>query len=219
MVKYNNNIFNEKRRVLIESLRRRENMSESVLQAMSILPREKFVSSPFLNRAYEDTALPIDCNQSISQPYTVAYMTTLLNVKEDDKILEIGTGSGYQACLLALMGARVYSIERITELYEIVKKRFDELGFKINMRLGDGTIGWKEHAPYQGIIITAAAPDIPGSLLKQLAIGGRMVVPVGDRAVQSMYLIRKLSDDNYEKTLTDSFKFVPLVGKEGWKSE
>ncbi len=219
MVKYNNNIYSEKRRTLIESLKLREGMSDSVLNAMSLLPREKFVSPAFLNRAYEDTALPIDCSQTISQPYTVAYMTTLLDINQDDKVLEIGTGSGYQASVLALLGARVFTIERITELFEEAKRKFDELGFRINIRLGDGTIGWREYAPYKGIIITAAAPDIPKSLLKQLAVGGRMVVPVGDRSVQSMYLIRKISEDNYEKTLTDSFKFVPLVGKEGWEKE
>ncbi|TAL70904.1 MAG: protein-L-isoaspartate(D-aspartate) O-methyltransferase [Bacteroidetes bacterium] len=218
MIKNNNNAFNERRRLLIESLKRRGNLSENVLDAMLKIPREKFLDSSFHFRAYEDTALPIDANQTISQPYTVAYMTTLLEVKEGDKILEIGTGSGYQACLLALLGAKVYTIERIPDLVEKAKKVFNEFGLKINTRIGDGTIGWSEFAPYQGIIVTAAAPDVPDSLMEQLAIGGRMVIPVGTKSYQSMYLIDRISDNDVKRHVTDSFKFVPLIGKEGWKT-
>ncbi|OGU40104.1 MAG: protein-L-isoaspartate O-methyltransferase [Ignavibacteria bacterium GWB2_35_12] len=212
------NAFYERRRLLIESLRRRGNLSEEVLDAMLKLPREKFLDSSFHFRAYEDTALPIDANQTISQPYTVAYMTTLLDVKKGGKVLEIGTGSGYQACILALLGAKVYTIERIPELVEKARKVFKEFGLKINTRVGDGTIGWSEFAPYQGIIVTAAAPDVPDSLMEQLALGGRLVVPVGTKSYQSMYLIERKSEKDYNKSSTDSFKFVPLIGKEGWKT-
>jgi protein-L-isoaspartate(D-aspartate) O-methyltransferase len=217
MLNNHNNAFHERRRLLIESLRRRGNLSDSVLDAMMKVPREKFLNSSFHFRAYEDTALPIDANQTISQPYTVAYMTTLLDIKEGDKILEIGTGSGYQACILALLGAKVFTIERISALVDKARKVFLELGLKINTRIGDGTIGWKEHSPYQGIIVTAAAPDIPESLTEQLAIGGRLVVPVGPKSCQSMYLIERKSEKDFLKSSTDSFKFVPLIGKEGWK--
>ncbi len=217
MLQNHNNAFNERRRLLIESLRRRGNLSETVLDAMMKVPREKFLDSSFHFRAYEDTALPIDANQTISQPYTVAYMTTLLDVKEGDKILEIGTGSGYQACILALLGAKVFTIERISSLVDKAKKVFHELGLNINTRIGDGTIGWKEHSPYQGIIVTAAAPDVPDSLMEQLALGGKLVVPVGSKSYQSMYLIERKTENDFNKSSTDSFKFVPLIGKEGWK--
>lgn len=218
MLNNHNNVFNERRRLLIDSLRRRGNLSEAVLDAMMKVPREKFIESSFHFRAYEDSALPIDANQTISQPYTVAYMTSLLNIKDGDKILEIGTGSGYQACILAILGANVFTIERIPGLVEKAKKVFLELGLKINTRIGDGTIGWNEHSPYQGIIVTAAAPDIPASLTQQLAIGGKLVVPVGPKSYQSMYLIERKSETEFIKSSTDSFKFVPLIGKEGWKS-
>ncbi|MBI5323683.1 MAG: protein-L-isoaspartate(D-aspartate) O-methyltransferase [Ignavibacteriae bacterium] len=218
MISSNNNAFNERRRLLIESLRRRGNLSDKVLDAMLIIPREKFLDSSFRFRAYEDTALPIESNQTISQPYTVAYMTALLDIKEGDKILEIGTGSGYQACVLTLLGARVYTIERIPDLVEKARNVFKEFGLKINTRVGDGTIGWSEFAPYQGIIVTAAAPDVPDSLMEQLAIGGKLVIPVGTKSSQSMYLIERMSEKDFQKSVTDSFKFVPLIGKEGWQT-
>jgi protein-L-isoaspartate(D-aspartate) O-methyltransferase len=218
MLSNNFNTFNERRRLLIESLRRRGNLAENVLDAMLKIPREKFIDTSFHYRAYEDSALPIDANQTISQPYTVAFMTSLLEVKKDDKILEIGTGSGYQACLLALLGAKVFTIERIPELVEKARKVFKEFGLNIITRIGDGTIGWSEFAPYNGIIVTAAAPDIPDSLKEQLDIGGRLVIPVGTKSYQSMYFIDRISDNDYKTNSTDSFKFVPLIGKEGWKT-
>ena len=210
--------FNERRRLLIESLRNRGNLSDKVLYAMMKIPREKFLDSTFHFRAYEDTALPIDANQTISQPYTVAYMTSLLDIEAGDKILEIGTGSGYQACILAMLGAKVYTIERISTLVDKARKIFQELELKINTRIGDGTIGWSEFAPYKGIIVTAAAPEVPESLVEQLDIGGKLVVPVGTKSYQSMFLIERKTEKDFVKSSTDSFKFVPLIGKEGWKS-
>ena len=208
--------FKEQRRQLIESLHRRPELSTDVINAMSVLPREIFVPKAFINRAYEDSALPIDNNQTISQPYTVAYQTTLLKIKQGDKVLEIGTGSGYQASVLFLLGARVYTVERITELYEQARELFTKLDLKIKTRLGDGTIGWNEYAPYDSIIVTAAAPDVPSSLIEQLSIGGKLVIPVGDKYSQEMYCIEKISNEESNIHKSDRFKFVPLIGKEGW---
>jgi protein-L-isoaspartate(D-aspartate) O-methyltransferase len=212
----NDNSFKERRLYLIKHLRAK-GISEKVLSALEVLAREKFLSSAMQNRAYDDTALPIDCNQTISQPYTVAFMTDQLDVHEDDKILEIGTGSGYQAALLALLGARVFTVERIPELFTKATKLFREWELKINTRLGDGTLGWNEFAPYDGIIVTAAAPSVPKSLLAQLKIGGRMVIPIGDLSTQDMYTITKTGEDKYVEDITRSFKFVPLIGKQGWE--
>jgi protein-L-isoaspartate(D-aspartate) O-methyltransferase len=212
----NDNSFKERRNYLINHLRRR-GISEKVLNAMEKLAREKFVGSGLLNRAYDDTALPIACNQTISQPYTVAFMTDKLDVNEGDKILEIGTGSGYQAALLALMGARVFTIERIPELYTQATELFREWGLKINTRLSDGSLGWREFAPYDRIIVTAAAPSIPKPLLEQLKIGGKMVIPIGDLSTQDMFVITKTGENEYEEDITRSFKFVPLIGKQGWE--
>ena len=211
--------FNEKRRILIESLRRKGIEDELVLDAMNRLPREKFVNPSFINNAYEDNALPIDCGQTISQPYTVAYMTSLLNVQANDKVLEIGTGSGYQAALLSLLGAKVFTVERISELCEQARKIFKELKLSINTQIGDGTLGWKEFAPYKGIIITAAAPKVPQNILSQLDIGGIMVVPIGDKSLQTMYVVEKVNENKFKESRSDSFKFVPLIGKEGWQTE
>ena len=211
--------FLQQRKYLIDSLRRRGNLDNAVLDAMLELPREIFLGSAFQLRSYEDTALPIDCNQTISQPYTVAYMTGELKIKKDDKILEIGTGSGYQACLLYLLGARVFTVERITELFEKSNLLFKELGMSINTRIGDGSLGWREFAPFDGIIVTAAAPKPPKSLMEQLAIGGRLVIPIGDKWSQTMYTIVREGENKYFEDKTDRFKFVPLIGKEGWDKE
>ncbi len=212
----NDNSFREKRLYLINHLRKK-GISENILEAMEKLSREKFVGSGMHHRAYEDTALPIECSQTISQPYTVAFMTEKLDVQKDDKILEIGTGSGYQAALLALLGARVFTIERIPELYEKANQLFRQWGLKINTRLGDGSLGWKEFAPYDGIIVTAAAPKIPEPLLDQLKIGGKMVIPIGDLSSQDMFTITKTGENEYSQDVTKSFKFVPLIGKKGWE--
>ncbi len=209
--------FNERRRDLVESLRIKGIKDENVLKAIGELPREKFLNSPFENRAYEDTALPIDCGQTISQPYTVAYMTSLLNIKQNDKILEIGTGSGYQACILYLLGARVFTVERIIQLYEQANIRFKEFGYNIMTRLGDGSIGWSEFAPYNGIIVTAAAPKVPEALKNQLEIGSRLVIPIGTMHSQAMVVVERQSNQQFKQWTNDYFKFVPLIGKEGWE--
>jgi len=211
--------FNEQRRILIDSLRKRGNLDNDVLDVMANLPREIFINPAFSHRAYEDNALPISANQTISQPYTVAYMTSQLNIRNGDKILEIGTGSGYQACILYMLGARVFTVERIPELHESSKLIFKKFGFNINSRLADGTLGWRDFALYNGIIITAAAPKVPVQLISQLETGGKMVVPVGAKEYQVMHIITKLEDEKYDDEKTDSFKFVPLIGKDGWKKD
>jgi protein-L-isoaspartate(D-aspartate) O-methyltransferase len=213
------NAYKEKRRQLIDSLRRNPELDPYVLDAMELLPRELFVSPAFINRTYEDSALPIDCSQTISQPYTVAYMTSALRVRPNDKILEIGTGSGYQAALLHILGARVYTIERHEKLYNQSKALFAKLGMNIQSRLGDGTLGWREYSPYQSIITTAAAPQAPRPLIEQLGIGGRLVIPIGDKDQQTMHIIERVSKDEWREEKTDAFKFVPLIGREGWAQE
>lgn len=208
----------EARFQLAERLRSRGIRDERVLQAMNKIPRELFIDQAYINQAYEDTALPIDCNQTISQPYTVAFMTQCLNVKPNDKVLEIGTGSGYQATLLYLLGANVFTIERIYELYLKAKNLFEKIGVAVMTRWGDGSLGWKEYAPFDGIIVTAASPKVPSKLLEQLSVGGRLVVPVGDRTSQSMFIITKLGEHQFKEEQEHFFKFVPLIGEEGWQN-
>lgn len=188
-----------------------------VLKAINEVERHKFVPDALISHAYKDAALPIGYGQTISQPYTVAFMTQALKVKQDSKILEIGTGSGYQAAILVKMGALVYSIERQFEIYDRTRKLLDKLGIRVNTKYGDGTIGWEEYSPFDGIIVTAGSPDIPPSLLKQLSIGGRLVIPVGDMVSQKLKIITKLDQNKFSTIDVPQFVFVPLIGKEGWK--
>jgi protein-L-isoaspartate(D-aspartate) O-methyltransferase len=220
MLKINNFRLNQnrsKRLDLVRQLADKGINDANVLNAFAHLPRELFVTQSFLSRAYDDTALPIDDSQTISQPYTVAFMTSLLKLQAGQKILEIGTGSGFQASILYLLGANVYSIERIENLYNKAKSLLDELGVTVNLRLGDGTIGWRSNAPFDGIIITAAAPEIPINLIAQLKTNGKMIVPVGEKSSQEMFEVIKTDDhNNYTFRKHDRFKFVPLIGKQGW---
>ena len=186
-----------------------------VLAAMRSVPRHAFVPEAFAVRSYDDTALPIGDGQTISQPYTVAFMTAALAVKEGDKILEIGTGSGYQAAVMAAMGARVFSIERNHGLLARARTVLEQQKFRVATRVGDGTVGWNEHAPYNGIIVTAAAPDIPEPLLQQLADGGHLVIPVGEMEMQAVVICTRRGD-TFLRREEQGFKFVPLIGKIGW---
>jgi protein-L-isoaspartate(D-aspartate) O-methyltransferase len=208
-------IYDADRDDMIALLKDRGISDSRILRAMATIDRHVFIPEPFTNRAYEDCALPIGKGQTISQPYTVAFMTQALGIKEGDKVLEIGTGSGYQATVLSQMGVRVFSIERNSELHATARRLIDRLGFKVATKCGDGTIGWPQFAPFNGIIVTAGAPDIPLPLIKQLIDGGKLVIPVGDLDNQRLVIVTKVGDQ-YDRREVDGFKFVPLVGKMGW---
>lgn len=188
-----------------------------VLEAFSIVPRHVFIDTALQDRAYKDTALPIGKEQTISQPYTVASQTELLEVMPGEKVLEIGTGSGYQAAILCELGAEVYTVERHKKLYEKARSTLKELGYSVRAKLGDGTLGWSAYAPYDAIVVTAGAPVVPEDLVEQLNINGRLVVPVGDERRQEMVRIIKIREDEYEEEHYSDFKFVPLIGKKGWQ--
>jgi protein-L-isoaspartate(D-aspartate) O-methyltransferase len=207
--------FDTERKELVELLRSKGITNENVLTAMLKVERHLFVDQMFVNRAYEDNALPIGSEQTISQPYTVAFMTQALCPKKDMKVLEIGTGSGYQAAVLATIGCRVFTIERHLSLLNSARKLFDTQQLRIAAKGGDGTVGWSEHAPYDAIIVTAGAPSIPEALVNQLNEGGRLVIPVGDREAQHLIVGTKL-EGKLKTEIVDGFKFVPLIGKNGW---
>jgi protein-L-isoaspartate(D-aspartate) O-methyltransferase len=216
---YNLKYFEEERKKLVELLKRKGIKDERVLNAIKELPRELFVLDEYKDKAYIDNALPIECGQSISQPFTVAYMTELLDTFPNCKVLEIGTGSGYQAAILYNLGCDVYSIERIDFLHNKIKNLFEKLGINVKLFLGDGSKGLPEFSPYDRIIVTAAAPEVPSSLINQLKIGGKLVIPVGTRQEQIMTLVVRSSQNKYDILRKDSFRFVPLIGEEGWNNE
>ena len=200
----------------METLRKKGIEDERVLAAIGKIPRHKLIDTALHTKAYNDTALPIGMGQTISQPFTVAAQTELLNVEEGEKILEIGTGSGYQCMVLCELGAEVYSVERHKELYHKAKEALNELDYKAMLKVGDGTLGWSTYAPYDGIVVTAGAPVVPDDLVQQLAIGGRLVIPVGNDTKQSMLRITRVSENEYEREELADFKFVPLIGEKGW---
>ncbi len=197
---------------------------ENVLRAIGRTEREYFVAEEMKKYAYENVALPLEGNQTISQPFTVAFMTQLLDVQEGNKVLEVGTGSGYQSAILKELGADVYSIERIRQLHARAKKTLASLGYEVNLKCGDGTMGWTEHAPYDKIIVTAGAPQVPKALLLQLKPGGKLVIPVGSVNSQELNLVERqlpMSDDEEPKFIRKKyfdFRFVPLIGEEGWRN-
>jgi protein-L-isoaspartate(D-aspartate) O-methyltransferase len=208
----------------VEILRERGITDDRVLAAIGAVPRHLFVEPALRGRAYEDEALPIGLNQTISQPFTVAYQTMLLAPQKDDRVLEVGTGSGYQAAVLCELGARVFTIERHKTLLDRTLGLLDALGYRVVARHGDGTLGWPSFAPYDGIVVTAGAADVPRPLLAQLRVdgeggrpGGRLVIPVGDLEGQMMNRITRGGPDQYEREETHVFRFVPLVGRGGLK--
>jgi protein-L-isoaspartate(D-aspartate) O-methyltransferase len=200
------------RKRLVETLKSKGIKDETVLEAINLIPRHFFLDKAFEEKAYEDQAMPIDEGQTISQPYTVAYQTELLMPKKRIKILEIGTGSGYQAAILGIMGARVYTVERHELLYQKAKKIIDSLGL-LNVRcyFGDGNKGLGEFAPFDRILLTCAATEIPQLLLKQLAIGGMMVLPLVDSNYQIMTRVTKLTEEHFKYEKFDEFRFVPFL--------
>jgi len=210
--------FSRRRNRLVQTLRERGIQDERVLAAIGAVPRHEFVEPAFRSRAYADEALPIGMDQTISQPFTVAYQTALLDVKPQDRILEVGTGSGYQAAVLCEMGARVFSVERHEKLLGRTRSLLERLEYDVRTRHGDGTTGWRAFAPYDGIVVTAGAPRIPNPLLRQLrepngTRGGRLVIPVGGRDGQTMVHVRRTGSGphDYERAEFHNFRFVPLV--------
>ena len=199
------------RQKLVETIASKGIKDEAVLKAIGNIPRHLFMDSGFLDHAYQDKAFPIAADQTISQPYTVAFQTELLQVKKGDKILEIGTGSGYQAAVLCELGAKVYSIERQQELFKRTSKFLPKLGYRPKKLIfGDGYKGLPEEEPFEGIVVTAGAPFVPKPLLAQLKIGGRLVIPVGDD-VQVMTLYIRKGAKEFEKHEFGDFRFVPLL--------
>lgn len=208
--------FVKPRQQLVDELYAKGIEDPAILRAINQVERHKFLHSAMHERAYEDTALPIGKQQTISQPFTVAKQTELLQVKKGDKILEIGTGSGYQAAVLCELGADLYTVERHAELSHNARSLLLQLNYKLKCRIGDGTKGWNVYAPFDGIIVTAGAPETPKTLLWQLALGGRLVIPVGDQQSQKMLRITRVSDEEFVRESFGGFKFVPLIGQEGW---
>jgi protein-L-isoaspartate(D-aspartate) O-methyltransferase len=200
-----------KRKKLVAELRKKGITDEEVLRAVDTVPRHLFMDPAFLNHAYVDKAFPISSGQTISQPYTVAVQTSLLKVKRRDKILEIGTGSGYQAAILAVMGARVYTIERYRELFLKAQVTLGALGYTAHFFYGDGYEGKEQYGPYDGIVITAATPVVPESLLRQMKTGGRLVVPLGSGDSQVMTVVDRTGPENFEYSYHGNFVFVPML--------
>jgi protein-L-isoaspartate(D-aspartate) O-methyltransferase len=200
------------RKQLVETIRKKGIEDINVLNAIENVPRHFFFDSSFLNFAYEDKAFPIAAGQTISQPYTVAFQTELLEIKKGDKVLEVGTGSGYQACILAEMGARVFSIERQKSLYSKAVKFIPSIGYIVKLFYGDGYQGLPAFAPFDKIIVTAGAPFIPDALVGQLKPGGILVIPVGASDIQIMTTITKISESEFKKREHGTFRFVPLLG-------
>jgi len=202
------------RKKLTEIVKNKGIRNEAVLNAINSIPRHQFLDSSFLEYAYQDQAFPIGSGQTISQPYTVAFQTELLNIKAGDKVLEVGTGSGYQACVLAEMGAKVFSIERQRKLFDKTRKLLQLLKYrKIKTFYGDGYKGLPTFGPFDKIIVTAGAPFIPQDLLKQLKVGGRLVIPVdqSETGVQEMICIDRISENEYKEEKHGKFRFVPLL--------
>ena len=205
------------RRQLVKTLQAKGIKDQKILEIIGKVPRHFFFENALVEHAYEDKAFPIGAGQTISQPYTVAFQTELLNIKPGDKVLEIGTGSGYQAIVLLEIGADVYTIEYQKTLFEHTKGFLPKMGYRPHFFYGDGSKGLSQFAPYDKIIVTAGAPTVPESLINQLKIGGCLVIPVGDQKTQQMLRVTKTAKDKIRTEVFNDFKFVPLLGTEGWK--
>lgn len=213
------NGFESQRASMVDyQLRARGIESPLVLEAMGRVAREQFVPGRMRDCAYDDGPLPIGAGQTISQPYIVALMTEALDLKGGEKVLDIGTGSGYAAAVLGCIAAKVFSIERIQELADRAARTLAAEGFdNVEVRCGDGTMGWPEHQPYDGIVVAAGAPAVPDSLKHQLAVGGHLVIPVGsEHAVQSLMRVTRLAEDEFRTEDLGGVRFVPLLGEQGW---
>lgn len=215
--------YAKQRKKMVDSqIRSRGIRDERVLRAMEKIPRHLFVDEGLVDQAYSDSPLPIGEKQTISQPYIVALMTEALELKGREKVLELGTGSGYQAAILAELADRVFTIERIAPLAQKARKLLESLNYyNVVFRVGDGTYGYREESPFEGILVTAGSPSIPRLLVEQLAIGGRLVIPVGGRFSQNLIKLTRLSEnpDDVKKEDLGGCRFVNLIGEYGWKME
>ncbi|HOP36117.1 MAG TPA: protein-L-isoaspartate(D-aspartate) O-methyltransferase [Syntrophales bacterium] len=214
--------YEKMRKKMVDSqLRSRGVRDERVLRAMEKIPRHLFVEEGLRDQAYSDHPLPIGERQTISQPYIVALMTEALSLEGTEKILEVGTGSGYQAAVLAELADRVFSIERIAKMADRARRILGALRYSnVLIKVGDGTYGWKDEAPFDGIIVTAGAPKVPETLVAQLAVGGRLVIPVGDRFTQTLFRVVRRSEEPGDVVKEDlgGCRFVDLIGDHGWKN-
>ena len=208
----------ERERMVDAQIRGRGVTDADVLGAMREVPRERFINSELAEFAYEDSPLPIGEGQTISQPYIVAAMIEAAEIEAEDRVLEIGCGSGYAAAVMSRIARRVYTIDRIEPLVALARSRFEALGYdNIETRTGDGTLGWPDAAPFDAILVTAGGPDVPGSLREQLEIGGRLVIPVGDtERRQRLVKVTRRNADHYVQEQLGEVAFVPLIGAEGW---
>lgn len=213
------NQYQSKRQLMVETQIVRRGVTDGrVVNAMLKVPRHLFVDEALWPEAYEDHPLPIGEKQTISQPYIVALMSELLRLTGKEKVLEIGTGSGYQCAVLAELAGQVFTVERIPAIAKRARKIFDQLTYSnVMVHIGDGTLGWKEHGPYDGIIVTAAAPRPPQALLEQLATGGRLVIPIGDEFTQDLIVFTREEKNDYSEENFGGCRFVKLIGAQGWR--
>lgn len=213
------NRYQSKRQLMVETqIIRRGITDRRVINAILKVPRHLFVDEALWPEAYEDHPLPIGEKQTISQPYIVALMSELLQLTGKEKVLEIGTGSGYQCAVLAELAGQVYTVERIPAIAKRARKIFDQLKYSnVMVHIGDGTLGWKEHSPYDGIIVTAAAPKPPQALLEQLANGGKLVIPMGDEFTQDLIVFTRGKENDYAEENYGGCRFVKLIGAQGWR--
>jgi protein-L-isoaspartate(D-aspartate) O-methyltransferase len=204
---------------LVETLQRKGVRNLAVLRAVRMVPRHLFVPESVRHRAYDDAALPIGSGQTISQPYVQARYLELIGLTGQEKVLEIGTGSGYQTALLALLASMVFSVERVSHLAQSARSALQAAGIRnVTVLVGDGTLGWRPFAPYDAILVSAASPHVPSPLVEQLAPGGRMVIPLGDRSSQTLTLVERQGEGVRSSTIAD-VRFVPLVGEFGFRNE
>ncbi len=213
--------YARKRRRLVERIEAQGIRDPRVLRAVARVPRHRFVPDAVVRRAYEDSALPIGYGQTISQPSLQALYLERLEIGPDDRVLEVGAGSGYQTALLAEMSSNVYAVERIPELTQRAREILDDLGYgNVALVTKDGTVGWSKYAPYDAILVAAAAPGLPESLYRQLRPGGRLLIPLGDRHHQQLTLVRRTGEgegeDSMEQETVTGCVFVPLIGRFGW---
>ncbi len=212
---------NSRERMVTQQLIGRGIQDPLVIAAMRQVPREAFVDEGYGQYAYDDGPLPILDGQTISQPYVVALMIELLRLSPSDKVLEIGTGSGYAAAVLSRIAAEVFTVERVSSLVKYAQKKIRSLGYdNIRVKHGDGTLGWPEFAPYEAIIVAAGGPSVPSALKEQLSIGGRLIIPVGgEQRAQRLVKVSRIDEDNFNEKKLSYVRFVPLIGKQGWEKE